>query len=258
MKQTKRKQKQQLTTNDYATLFHEILVNDTPIYSTKDKDKRFIAEDEEIFMQCYADTPTRKTFPKYWFISNKCNLISIENGKPKWIEGYKKNKTGKCYKYIIHENDTFQRKNIEAHNLVGLVFNSEVYGKAKELLEQDGVFSFGVKNNAKLSNTGHHKDSNRGNNAPNNIQIITNRVHTLLDTIPNHNASEEKQIEYMQKIGKILEQEEPHKATIIFTGDTYSKETGEYIGNDGNISIHALNSITLTKEALMQVLGGNV
>ena len=245
--------KQERNEKYYAALFKAALEEDRPIYSTSNPNKRFEAADGEKFKQCYADTPTRKTFPKYWFISDGCNLISMESGEPKWIEGYKKNKTGKCYKYIIYDGDTMQKKNIEAHNLVALVFESEVYGRALELLEQDGVFSFGVKNNEKLSNNGHHKDGNRANNNPNNIQIVTNTIHTLIDRIPNPNGTGEQEIEFMQQLGELAAKEEPNKITVLFTGYTYDpKENNWY--KDGEKSIHAVNKITLSPYAANQLI----
>lgn len=237
----------------YADLFKAALEEDRPVYSTSNPDKRLVIADGERFRQCWTDTPTRKTFPKYWFISDRCNLISMESGEPKWIEGYKKNKTGKCYKYIIYDGDTMQKKNIEAHNLVALVFESEVYGRASELLEQNGVFSFGTKSKEKLSNTGHHVDSCRSNNTPNNIQIITNAVHTLIDRIPNPNGTGEQEIEFMQELGELAAKEEPNKITVLFTGYTYDpKENNWY--KDGEKSIHAVNKITLSPYAANQLI----
>ena len=247
---TKRRRKRiEKTAEYYNNRFKEILEADEPIYSTSNPNKRLIIADEEVFKQCYADTPTRKTFPKYWFISDRCNLITMKSGKPKWIEGYKKNNTGKCYKYVIYNGDEMQRKNIEAHNLVALVFGSEVYGRAWELLEQDGVYSFGTKNKEKLSNTGHHKDSCRSNNTPQNIQIITNRVHTLLDKVPHPATNDHK---FISELVELATKEEPNKITVLFDGYSYNPKTKEYT-KDSPKSIHAVDSLKLTLSSMNQI-----
>lgn len=210
--------------SDYINAGKPILNRDGEILNIKD---------DEVFLQCYADVPTRKTFYKFWFISNYDNLISAWNDKVKWIKPHERKNGTKCYKYKIKTNDETRIKTIETHNLVGLVFGSEAYGKAN----------------------GHHKDGNHTNNTPDNIQFTSTPVHILLDKIPPHNATNEEVFKFMIDLSKLAEQEEPNKVTILFDGDTYNKETGEYVGNDGNVSIHALNSITLSREALMQVLG---
>ena len=236
----------------YAEAFAEALEEGTPIYSTSNPDKRLVIADNETFRQCWTDTPTRRTFPKYWFTSDYCNLVSMKNGKPKWIEGYKKNKTGKCYKYVIYDdNGEMKKKNIEAHNLLALVFESETYGRAAELLEQDGVYSFGTKNNEKLSNTGHHKLTRK--NTPDNIQIITNQVHTLIDRVPNPNTSTlEQEAKFMQELGELARKEAPNKITVFFSGYSYNPDTNKYT-KDVDKSIHATNSIKFTPYAMNQL-----
>ena len=247
------KQKKQLKQTDYAQVICDHFNASKPILSNKNNE--LMLQDDEIFLPCWADIPTRRTFPKYWYISQYDNLISAWNNKVKWIEPHERPDGNKCYKYIIKFENEAHLKTVETHNLLGLVFGSEAYGRAKELLKQDGVYAFGIKQKGIIRVNGHHKDGNHNNNTPDNIQFITTPVHILLDKIPSHNATDEDIFRFMIDLSKLAEQEEPNKATIILTGDTYSKKTGEYIGNDGNISIHALNSITLSKEALMQVLG---
>ena len=50
----------------------------------------FKAELDEQFKQCWADTSTRKFFPKYWFISNKGNLLSVNKDKIVWLNKNKR------------------------------------------------------------------------------------------------------------------------------------------------------------------------
>lgn len=240
---------------NYIEKFTEVIETNTPIYSSNDETKLFIPEDNEIFKQCWADTNTRKTLPKYWFISNHGNLISVCHDDPVWIEGYTdETGTRKCYKYIIHDenNATMQHKNIESHNLVALVFGSEVYGKAAELLEQEGVYSFGINNKRKLKAQGHHIDGDHTNNEPQNIQIVSNRVHPLLHSVPDLKNNLKKELQFMQRLADVVSEEEPHKITILFTG-YYWDEKEQQFKNNNKTSIHATSSLNVTPIATEQI-----
>lgn len=233
--------------NECAELFYESLSNGTPIYSTSNKNKQLVIAEDEIFKQCYADTPTRNTFPVYWFTS-KYHLLTFYNGKIKWIEGYDRARGTKFHKYKLKKEDgTSTTKNIEFHVLVALVFESEVYGRAKELLKEYGVYAFGVKSKNTIKANCHHED-NLLNNDPGKLQIISTPVHTLLDSIPNLEATEKKHMEFMKRFSKLVEKEEPNKISLITTGYSCDDKEQQY-KRDAEIGIHAMNNIYISPHA---------
>ena len=239
--------------NQYAEIFKHHLQAGRPIFNS-DKTDILRLEDGEIFDQCYADTPRRYQLPKYWFVSNKTRLVSVESGEPVWLKNNERANGSICYKFMITRDDgSVQIKNIEAHNLIGLVFGSETYGRAGELLDKEGVFSYGPKQKGVLKNNGHHKDQDHSNNDPDNIQFVTTDIHTLMDSAPSPYADEEKQIRFMQKLGELASQEEPNKITVFFDGFEYDEEAAEFVKGKKK-SIHATNKVTLSPRAFAEMM----
>lgn len=205
-------------------------------------------------MQCYADTPRRYQLPKYWFVSDKTHLVSVESGEPVWLKNNERSNGSIYYKFVITKEDgSMQIKNIEAHNLIGLVSGSETYGRAGDLLDQEGVISFGVKKKGVLKNNGHHMDGDHNNNDPDNIQFVTTDIHTLMDSAPAPDADEEKQFRFMEKLGKLASQEEPNKISVFFDGYEYDEAEEKYVKGLKK-SIHATNKIKLSPRAFEELM----
>lgn len=240
---------------NYVENFRQHVAAGRPIYNT-DKTDILKTEDGEVFMQCYADTPRRYQFPEYWFVSDKTHLVSMESGEPVWLKNNERANGSICYKFMLKREDgSVQIKNIEAHNLIGLVFGSETYGKSRELLDKEGVVSFGPKKKGVLKNNGHHIDQDHNNNDPDNIQFVTTDVHTLMDSSPSPDADEEKLFRFMQKLGKLASQEEPDKITVFFDGYKYDEETAQFV-KDKKKAIYATKKITLSPRALAELMNG--
>lgn len=238
---------------EYFEKFTQLLNSGVPIIN-ETTNEQFILMDDEEFKQCWADTPERKTFPKYWFVSNKGNLLSVYGDKIIWLHKNPRNKDEKgSYKYLIKtEEQQGKIKSIETHNLTGLVFNSESFGLAEELLKTKGVYAFGVKNKGSDTVQGHHKDGNHENNNPNNIKFVTDKVHILLDSVPSPDAGAEEYLEFMQKFGEIAEKENPNDFTVLFPGQSYNTKTKQW-NETKDCDIVATKEIAVTQNFINEL-----
>lgn len=236
----------------YKEKFDELFDSGLPIidYVTEEE---FEASDGEIFEQCYADTPERRTFPKFWFVSNYGNLISVGEKRLVWVHKIPRNDNKRfSYKYMIKDNeDKRVVKNIELHNLVGLVFGSESFGRATELIKEKGVQAFGVNNLEELKAQGHHIDGECGNNEPENIKFVTDKVHTLFDSIPDIDSKEEDEFKFMKKFGKLMSEENPNAITILLPGQTF--KNGKW-HSDKSVDIFSTKQITLSANAYRELM----
>lgn len=236
----------------YFEKFTQLLNSGVPIIN-ETTSEQFALEDGEVFKQCWADTTERKTFPKYWFISNKGNLLSVYREKILWLHKNPRVEDGEgCYKYFIktgkHEKVI---KNIEIHNLVGLVFDSESFGLAEQKLKKEGVYAFGVNNKEVENVQGHHLDGNHENNNPTNIKFLTDKVHILLDSIPSPEANGDEEIKFMEKFSEIARKENPNGISIILPRYSYNIDTKQWnITSD----IKSTKKIIVTKNFVNQLI----
>lgn len=237
----------------YYDKFNELFNSGDPIMDNTTKET-FDAAEGEIFKQCYADTPERRTFPVYWFVSNRGNLISVRDDKLVLIHKNKRPTSGKySYKYVISEDtDESVLKNIELHNLVGLVFGSDSYGMAAQKIKDDGVYAFGVRSKEGTNIQGHHRDGNDTNNDPSNIEFMTDRVHTLFDSVPKPEAPEQDVLAFMKKFGDVASAECPDAITVYLPGQTYNAKTGRWETDKSN-DIVATKSITVTDDFVKEL-----
>ena len=206
----------------------------------------------EIFLQCWADTIERRLFPKYWFISNVGNLLSVkkDQNRIQWLHKNKRPNSNKIsYKFLIHTETGSQLRNVEEHNLVALVHGSERFGLATELLEEKGLDAFGVNSSTETNAQGHHINGNDADNRPENIKIVTDDVHVLLGSAPKFNDADKKHFSYMKKMGKVMNRENPNAITVLFTGETMDLKTGTW-KNDGEIDVISTDRIALSKESV--------
>lgn len=227
--------------NNYKAIFENEINNNTEIWSEDKREHISITEDEE-WRQCYDKTnKARKYFPPYWFVSDKGNLISVESGKALLlIPDTKGGKGYKSYHFVIKKGKSMRMKNIMIHNLVALVFSerSIIWGKAKQLLEKDGIFAFGIEE-SKVN--GHHTKG-RDNNCPEDIELISTKAHKL---IRKHPKDFESEVEFMQDFARIAEEEEPGKISVFFTGEQFDRKTGKFLGKDGFTGIVSPNKISI-------------
>lgn len=165
----------------------------------------------------------------YWFVSSEGDVISVYKDKPLWL--LKDCDNGRYSYHFNIGKDTINNKNIELHNLIGLVFGSYRFGKAKELLDQFGIYAFGVLDNKKVAVNGHHIDCNKSNNRADNIEFLTSYAHNLLESAPDFGSASEEDINnYMDTVKKLVKRETPDKNTVIYSGD-YGKLlcSGDYL-----------------------------
>lgn len=243
-KADKRRYNSELTGSEYAQMFQEYISEGKEILN-RSKTESLLLEDGEIFVQCYADTPARRLFPPYWFVSDTGNLVSMKTGKPVWIKQNERESGSKFYMFGIKDEygNHVQYKNVEVHNLVALVHGSDVFGQAEALLKEDGLQAFGVKSKVAPKAQGHHKDGDHSNNRPENIQILTSDMHTVLEKAPLPAASDKKVFDYLRELSDQLQIEAPNKPVIVFDGYTYNKKNGEYKKNSDSYA-RVMSNIT--------------
>ena len=234
----------------YYDKFQELFDSGLPIIDGVTNEK-FEAKEGEVFRQCYADIPERRTFPKYWFVSNYGNLISVKEKKLVWVHKIpREDLRHYTYKYFITIGEEKVIKNIQLHNLVGLVFGSESFGKATELLKEKGVYAYGVKNSKEDRTQGHHIDGDSTNNKPENIKFVTDKVHSLLDSVPSIEATEEKQNNFIEKFGNLMKEENPNAITILLPGQTF--KNGEWVV-DKSSDITSTRKIYVTENFIREL-----
>lgn len=242
----------------YAEKFDRLMLEGSPMINRTTKET-YIPLEDELFLQCYADTPERKTFPKYWFVSQIGTLISVYGNRLQMIHKNKRARENRFYyKYTILtlEEGQMKRKikSINLHNLVALVFGSYAYGTAKDKLEQKGVYAFGTTIDAV---NGHHMDDKATTNNPDKLEFVTGEVHKLIHSAPKVSDPAEKHFEYMKKLGEIASKEEPRQATILFTDECYDSIDDYLKGNvkhDGKTGIQGTNKLTFTEQGMKDFL----
>lgn len=239
----------------YYDKFRELFNSGDPIIDNTNG-AVFEATEGEVFLQCYEDAPERNTFPMYWFVSNRGNLISVKEDKLIWVHPNRRAKSQRySYKYVIVDDDNPDKatiKNIELHNLVGLVFESGAYGTAAQKIKEEGVYAFGVRSQEGTCAQGHHKDGNNTNNDPNNIKFVSARVHTLFDSVPKPDAPEQDVLAFMKKFGDVASAECPDAITVYLPGQTYNTKTGRWETDKSN-DIVATKSITVTDDFVKEL-----
>lgn len=250
-----------LSSKEYKNIFDREMNSGKKIY-TQDKTEELIIDDNEKWKQCYKKgDKAREQLPKYWFISDQGNLISVAKGKAYWL---KKDESNGRYSYhfvIQTDEETSVKKNIELHNLVRIVFGGLSYGMAEDMLQEQGIFAFGVKNSKEVKLNGHHI-GDKADNSPENIELVTTKAHTIIDKVPK-DSDPEKMKKFLMEFGEMAQTEEPHKISVLLTGQRLDANTHEVIADDNVRVLYGTNKITLTEQAMkelvhMQTEGKNV
>lgn len=203
-------------TKDYKEKFDNLVKNNTKVYNKK-TGQVIELNDRETWAQAWADTPRRKWFPKYWFVSkSNGDVISVYGKEPRIISKDDTNRAGRG-KYIFGYWDEMKQKrgekSIEVQNLNGLVNGSYAYDDAAALLDLMGPWAFG--RNKGLVN-GHHIDRNKLNNDAENIEfVIQGSSHDLLTYQPKKDCSFDDFLKYASKIGAVTSAAAPNRITVI-------------------------------------------
>ncbi|MBQ9198577.1 MAG: hypothetical protein IJ141_00125 [Lachnospiraceae bacterium] len=227
-----------------TSILNEKEKNDRKIFNLK-RNKYFILDEDEYFKQCYkANNKKRNIFAEYYFLSNKCHLVSVYKNKLIWIDDEREERDGRgSYNLTIYnkEKDVYERRRITSTDLMAVVFDSKAYGKAKNILDKRGVLGFGRRGINDVVQA-HHKDINKSNDEPDNIEVLTSELHEALHK--DFNSSNN-----IQELMNIISKEEPDKITLILTG----KGTNKDIPND-YLEIEAVDSIKIAEKGYKQLL----
>ena len=214
-----------LTATDYQKLFDETMElfriqGITKLY-TDDKEQSIDLTKSKEWKQAYQEGDAyRSSLPMYWFVSDQGDVISFGRTsnraqvlKKDYWEGY--------VRYHI------DNKIVRVHNLVGIIYGSEQYGKAKEYLKEEGIYAFGNKGYKEKVN-GHHIREQEDNTAD-NVEMVSTRVHTLLESEPGRREfyNDKDNIEFMQNLGHLCSEEEPYNISVFDPGMKVNKKTGE-------------------------------
>lgn len=237
-----------LTAKQYKDIF-DMIVNGNEKITTSDKTEELVITDGERWKQCYKKgNKAREQFPKYWFVSDKGNLISVASGKAYLLKkDYSDNSGRYSYHFNVQVGETSITKNVEGHNLVRLVFGGLSYGKADELLDKDGIFAYGVNNKEKDTLQGHHI-GDKSDNSPENIELLSSNAHKILHKAPKVNT--DSNIKYLVELGKMASNEEPNKVSVLLTSERIDRKTLKVIEDDRYNNLYAVDSIPLSKQAI--------
>lgn len=244
----------ELTYKDYKKIFDKEMNSGKKIY-TQDKSEELIIEDNEKWKQCYKPGDrVREQLPQYWFISDRGNLISVVREKAYWLKKEDFNNSGR-YSYhcnIYIDDETSVKKNIELHNLVRIVFGGLSYGVADELLQEQGLFAFGVKNSEEIKLNGHHI-GDKADNTPGNIELLSTNAHKIIDKVPKKTDTETVQ-KFLAEFGAMAEQEEPSRFSILLTGQKIDTDTMEISEDNGFRALYGTDKIVLSKKAMLDLI----
>lgn len=202
---------------DYIDKFKE-LVTDSEYVENALGERLYLADRD--FKQCYkAGDTVREQLPMFWFCDTDGNVISLGNNKVVWLIP-EKNDGRFTYHFRTEENGVFRGKVIRRSSLCGIVWGSYCYGKAADILSDDGIYGFGTNNKEKLTVSCHHIDGDKTNDNYNNLEFATNRVHLqTIHKMPDP-ADPDNQMGFMQRLTKAAAEEEPNKITILYADDS--------------------------------------
>lgn len=238
-----------LSAEEFKEIFEkEVKIN--MLVTSKDKKEKIVVGKDEEWRQCYKQNDeNREELPKYWFYSDRGNLISVLSGKPYLIKKISKNKKNigrDRYHYHVDINGVKKSKCIFCTRLTFLVFGTKAYGKAEEEYNKYGIDAL-IEGFLNL-----HHIWEKSNNSPEFLQLLKVIVHRLITKAQRTKVNIEN---VLAEFCKIACEEEPYKISVLFPGHKVDKNTLEMI-NDNEIKyIDTLDSQDNIKFATEQALG---
>lgn len=242
----------------YKKKFERIMSDGTPILND-DKKRLQIAPDEK-FVQCYVPNhPVRKDYPKYVFVSNKGNFVSVYRNEPRWLTPSYTSNGRESYKLSVKGN----AKSTIGYIVVAVCHDAMIYGKAARIMEEKGrkAFKKPKKNDpfrGEMLNVHHTKgyDLSEGrayNNNPKTLLILTINVHDLFERVPAEDAPYDEQFKFMMELANTLTEEEPNKISMFMPGT--EKKTGDIfvIENTSKIQAEILKELSIRKNNRIQI-----
>lgn len=163
----------------YCERFLQVMRENIPIVDGNEKGKYFVPEDGEEFVQVYQkDKPETHLYPKFWFASNKGNVISVSRKKPKRLKKNKDNGEYYSYGISIEGNGKVTYKKAYLHVLVGILFDSYRYGDCDQKLKEKGIYATGLIYDEGVVN--YHHTYNASNNNPLAGEFLPSEIHLKL------------------------------------------------------------------------------
>ncbi|MBQ7507223.1 MAG: hypothetical protein IJT05_07850 [Lachnospiraceae bacterium] len=225
-----------MTASDYAEIFYAAMQEGVAMTNSKGEALPFL--DGEKWSQCYKDDdPVRSQLPISWFVSDKSgNVVSCFSGKPEWLLNDSENPTT-TPSYHFYLNGRI--KHIKAHALTAIVHGSERFGNAGELLDEKGLYAFGIKDkpdNVQTHHISRQKSCPEHRFDADNMMLMTVQAHNTVHAIPAEDASDDKKAGFMERLKALADDECGDKLVIaVRDGDktkltTADKLTPEQVG----------------------------
>lgn len=150
------------------------MIEDGQVIENKRHTQRYIFNHKYQWRIAWSDkTLAHMQLPKYWFVNEVGDVISVKFKNPRYLKRDTKNKTKYPKYHFTMPNG--QQKVISAHNLVGLVFDSPMSIEAEYLLNTRGLKAFGTSN---VDVNGHHVDGDITSFNWDNTEFIIKRPHS--------------------------------------------------------------------------------
>lgn len=211
----------------YKKRFNKILADHTPIL---DNDGNQLENPEnEKWVQCYRPKDkVRKLYPKYLFVSDKGNFVSISNSnKPRLLKPSITSNDRESYNLSFNGKTHHQLGYI----VVAVCHGAKTFGKADEVMAAKGRDAFGK--SGELLQV-HHEEGyvvgdRSANNNPEKLVILTVNIHKLFQKVPTVEASPEEQLAFLKEFADRVSKETNEPVIMIPSGkDAGTIENFEY------------------------------
>lgn len=211
----------------YKKRFNKILADHTPIL---DKDGNQLQNPEkEKWVQCYSpNDKVRKQYPKYLFVSDKGNFVSLNNmRRPKLLTPSLTSNDRESYNISVNGKT---RRSL-GYIVVAVCHGAKTFGKADEVMAAKGRLAFGK--SGELLQV-HHEEGyvvgdRDANNNPEKLVILTVNIHKLFQKAPTEEASPEEQLTFLKEFADRVSKETNEPVIMIPSGkDNGTIENFEY------------------------------
>ena len=216
---------------NYKKAFKIVLKNKTPIL---DKDKNQLNNPEkQHWVQCYdPHDKVRKEYPKYIFVSDQGNLVSMYNRtEPKWLKPSITDNERESYNFSVRG----RTRHSISYIVVAVCHGSKTFGKSDEMLAKKGRKAFGKV--GELLQVHHEEGFVIGDRAlsndPKRLVILTVNIHQLFHKVPSQDASTEEQFAFLKEFATRVTEETKEPVIMISYGD--DKGTISEVWNEDRI-----------------------
>jgi hypothetical protein len=204
----------------YKKKFNRILEENIPILDDDGKQLKILKKEK--WVQCYTPKDSvRKEYPKYLFVSDRGNFVSVFGKEPRWLTPSETSNGRESYKLSVKG----KTKTTIGYIVVAVCFGSKTFGKADEMMEKKGRSAFGKINAFDLQvnhiqsyDKSKKKMASRAfNNNPDNLIILTINIHQLFQKFPPIQATIKEELEFSKEVMTRLAKEEVHSPVVIIS-----------------------------------------